>query len=71
MDAITNRNIAKIEGIYAFKTTNIEAELGRIRAALVARVDAASFADVVFGCFGIEFIDAQMLRILHDFEIAE
>ena len=71
MDAITDRNIAEIEGIYAFKTTNIEAELGRIRAALVVRVDAASFAKIVFGCFGIELRDAQMLRTLHDFELAE
>ena len=71
MDAITDRNTAEIEGIYAFQATNIIAELGRIRAALVVGVDATIFTKIVFGCFGIELIDAQVLRTLHDFEFVE
>ncbi|MFZ1904979.1 MAG: hypothetical protein WAU56_06255 [Steroidobacteraceae bacterium] len=48
-----------IEGIDSLETSEIEAVLLGIGAALMMRIDAANGAEVVFGCLRVELIQPQ------------
>jgi hypothetical protein len=73
------RVIHTIENLYRFKikrvhnifqTSDVEAELIRIGATLVMRVDTAYGAEIVFGRSGIELIEPQLILAPDDLQTA-
>jgi hypothetical protein len=67
--AVMDYDFGEIEWRYALETGDIDAELIRVRPALVVRVNAASVTEMVLGDTGIEAIGRELVLALGDFEI--
>jgi hypothetical protein len=57
--AVQRRDLWDIERIDSLETSEIEAVLFGIGAALMMRIDAANGAEVVCGCLRVELIQPQ------------
>ena len=70
-NAVHYRNFGKVEGADALDAGHINAELARIRAALMMGVDATGFAKVVLRRMGIELIERQIVLALHEYDVIQ
>ena len=67
--AVIDRHCRKIERRDAVKTGNVDAELGRVRAPLMVRIDAADTAKIMFGDAAVELIFRKLVGAGCDVEL--
>lgn len=64
--AVVDDDFLEVEGRHALQASNIDAELVRVRAPLVMRVDPADGAEMVLGGHGVEAIGCELVLARRD-----
>jgi hypothetical protein len=66
INAVVDGNFGKIEWAYAHKTSNVDAELARVRAALMVCIYTAIRTKIVLSRLGIELVKGKKVFARRD-----